>query len=620
MHKLIIEDDEGKSVVVPLIRDEITVGRQEGNTVRLTEQNISRHHARFVRQDGTLFVEDLASYNGIRLNGEPVKQRTALKDGDQIAIGDYKLGLKAADGRAAAPAVNRARVGSETPPPRASSPSPSPALGMQGDIIEGAPTIPVRTLADQGLDFGLNAPPPGRLVVMSTQLSGAEFALDRASLVIGRTPENDIILNHKSISRHHAKVIRDGERYVVVDLESANGVRVNGAPQERMVLDSGDVIELGHVRLKFLVGEDVFGAASLPGLRGSKKPLVISAAVASVVLAIVVFAMSGGDEAPAPPPVAQTRPEPAAPETPTPPPAPPAAPEPEPPPAAPVPQPQGPTLESVSAMIAQGQWDQAQATLGQLPPAVQAGPEGVALKKQIAVERAAEAALARLEVEAEAGRIEPARKIAAAIAADSRFAGDATRLVEQAQQTFVAARLNVAEGHKAAGRCTDARKEAEKVLKLVPGQPAATALVAACAAAPAPVAAARPAPQDKPREAERPARLAAAPKAPPPPRPAPRANAPVALTEDPLPPGDADEYIKEAQDAWLKGQYAAAIASSRKALRLKPGLVRAYQIIAVCSCSLRDQAGAVKAYERLDDKNKQLVRSLCERNGISLPE
>ena len=51
MHKLIIEDDEGKAVVVPLIRDEISVGRQEGNTIRLTERNVSRKHARLVRRD-----------------------------------------------------------------------------------------------------------------------------------------------------------------------------------------------------------------------------------------------------------------------------------------------------------------------------------------------------------------------------------------------------------------------------------------------------------------------------------------------------------------------------------------------------------------------------------------
>ena len=44
MFKLSIEDDEGKTTVVPLARDEMTVGRLEGNTIRLTERNVSRKH------------------------------------------------------------------------------------------------------------------------------------------------------------------------------------------------------------------------------------------------------------------------------------------------------------------------------------------------------------------------------------------------------------------------------------------------------------------------------------------------------------------------------------------------------------------------------------------------
>ena len=65
MYKLIIEDDEGKTTEVPIIRDEITVGRKEGNTIRLTERNVSRRHARITRQGNGLFIEDLLSYNGI---------------------------------------------------------------------------------------------------------------------------------------------------------------------------------------------------------------------------------------------------------------------------------------------------------------------------------------------------------------------------------------------------------------------------------------------------------------------------------------------------------------------------------------------------------------------------
>jgi hypothetical protein len=47
-------------------------------------------------------------------------------------------------------------------------------------------------------------------------------------------------------------------------------------------------------------------------------------------------------------------------------------------------------------------------------------------------------------------------------------------------------------------------------------------------------------------------------------------------------------------------------------------LTRAYQIIAVCSCSLRDADSASKAYERLDDRNKQLVKQLCAKSGITI--
>ncbi len=43
---LIIEDDTGKAMAVPLTRDEVTIGRKEGNTIRLTERNVSRFHAK----------------------------------------------------------------------------------------------------------------------------------------------------------------------------------------------------------------------------------------------------------------------------------------------------------------------------------------------------------------------------------------------------------------------------------------------------------------------------------------------------------------------------------------------------------------------------------------------
>ena len=83
--KLIIEDDEGRKTVVPVVRDEITIGRQDGNTIKLTERNVSRKHARLWKADGSLKVEDLGSYNGVRVNGDKIEGPTAVHEGDRRA-------------------------------------------------------------------------------------------------------------------------------------------------------------------------------------------------------------------------------------------------------------------------------------------------------------------------------------------------------------------------------------------------------------------------------------------------------------------------------------------------------------------------------------------------------
>ena len=92
MYRLIIEDDEGKKTVVPLIRDEISIGRKEGNTIRLTERNVSRRHAKLLKQNSAIFLEDLASYNGIKVNGNKISGRIAVTEGDRIQIGVTRVG------------------------------------------------------------------------------------------------------------------------------------------------------------------------------------------------------------------------------------------------------------------------------------------------------------------------------------------------------------------------------------------------------------------------------------------------------------------------------------------------------------------------------------------------
>ena len=334
MFKLVIQDDEGKTTVVPLIRDEITIGRKEGNTIRLTERNVSRRHARILRNNGEVQIEDLGSYNGIRVNNARIAERVSLRVSDQVQIGDYKLYLKAegveqvddartmpiervdtanttTDVMPAAPAA--AAVSAPTAPMAIQTPAPGtlpPAAQLIGDpnrtlvAIADPQGRPVATPAQ--VAAVLSSPVGyGRLVVLSSNFAGKEFELSRPQMIIGRTDENDIVINHRSISRNHAKLTRDPEnnRYTISDLQSSNGVRVNGQDYGKVELRRGDVIDLGHVRLRFVEpGEDFIFArdaviTDVPDT-SSKKPLFIALGLAAIVVVgvIVVLLMRKDDK------------------------------------------------------------------------------------------------------------------------------------------------------------------------------------------------------------------------------------------------------------------------------------------------------------------------------------
>jgi len=89
--KLIIEDDEGRKTVVPVVGDEITIGRNDQNVIRLEEKNVSRRHGRLLREHGRYYIEDLHSFTGILVNGEKVAGKRMVHAGDLIQISEYDL-------------------------------------------------------------------------------------------------------------------------------------------------------------------------------------------------------------------------------------------------------------------------------------------------------------------------------------------------------------------------------------------------------------------------------------------------------------------------------------------------------------------------------------------------
>jgi len=85
---------------------------------------------------------------------------------------------------------------------------------------------------------------------------GQTFALTGEIMRIGRAPDNEIIIDHKGISRYHAILRRVGGALYIEDSQSTNGVLISGrAIQQPYSLSAGEVVVLGEEKLMFHLGE-----------------------------------------------------------------------------------------------------------------------------------------------------------------------------------------------------------------------------------------------------------------------------------------------------------------------------------------------------------------------------
>ncbi len=79
---------------------------------------------------------------------------------------------------------------------------------------------------------------------------GLEVPIDRDWMVIGRGRSADVPIAEPTISRAHVAIGFDGERFFMQDLGSTNGTRVNGERETKVLLDPGDELQLGKLRLR----------------------------------------------------------------------------------------------------------------------------------------------------------------------------------------------------------------------------------------------------------------------------------------------------------------------------------------------------------------------------------
>ncbi|MCS7030303.1 MAG: FHA domain-containing protein [Gloeomargarita sp. SKYG116] len=213
---------------VPLVAERILLGRHPACDIVIEEGVVSARHARLERQpDGGYEIIDLDSSNGLFHNGQRV-QRRQLRSGDVLTIGNNRVTLTYQVMTSDQPATWQNQPGDDHKTVVMTGPLPTPT--------ENQPVI---------LD-----------------LRG------RRMLAIGRDPSNDLVIQHPTVSRFHARVERQDGSFVITDLGSTNGTYVNGKPiTHPFVLRTGDTIRIGSHVLVLNIDETLVQTNEVGNLR-----------------------------------------------------------------------------------------------------------------------------------------------------------------------------------------------------------------------------------------------------------------------------------------------------------------------------------------------------------------
>ena len=203
-----------------LSKARISIGRATTNDVVVPDSRVSRNHALLECSAAGCTVVDAGSPNGIWINGVRA-ERHLLKPGDTLVMGG---------------ATARFEAGvSETDEQMTS-------MNSVADMNTA--------LSQVSLQMEVAETNTARLAVRAGGKTW-EVALDQDTMTIGRSSGNDIVLDRESVSRHHARLERRGDKFVIQDLKSGNGTRVGAANIDQHVLADGDIIKIGDARLVY---------------------------------------------------------------------------------------------------------------------------------------------------------------------------------------------------------------------------------------------------------------------------------------------------------------------------------------------------------------------------------
>lgn len=223
------EGGADKATEVILDDEVITIGRDKGCQLVLSQQAVSRNHARISRDGSLFFLEDLGSAYGTRINGQslPKGEKRLLRNGDVIAIAQFDLTFdRVADQPKGQDLGSTAMV----------------ARHVVKDVLKG-----LSTAKENPYFRVMNGPKEGQRIEIQ----------DAQEIIVGRDETCDVVLKDDLVSRRHCKIRRDWSGTHVEDLNSRNGIKVNKKRTSRRTLKDRDELEIGGIRLLYLDPSEV---------------------------------------------------------------------------------------------------------------------------------------------------------------------------------------------------------------------------------------------------------------------------------------------------------------------------------------------------------------------------
>ncbi len=223
---------------------------------------VSRVHATLAWQGSAWVLTDNKSTNGVFVDARRLTQPVSIDRPTQVRLGDAISGpllhlLPANPQPPQRPSMRPPQQAPQQAPPQPGPPQPGPPphavrrppqqfqrpqYPAPQDAPAPAPALNVNmtTRADT------SNMPPVRARASTAPIARAD-RIPQTGLGIGRTTDNQIVVNDPLASRKHARLVASTEGLVIEDLGSANGTFVNGHRQQRAVLRERDIITVGNV-------------------------------------------------------------------------------------------------------------------------------------------------------------------------------------------------------------------------------------------------------------------------------------------------------------------------------------------------------------------------------------